>query len=356
MVTMTRPLLHPAFGAAQPSRRPAADNSDGSEGRTPVSGSSTDGLTPGTHMHDFATRKPGADRNGIQNMDIKPLMDMGDIFRIDADYDTQVAQKKVLLQNHADAVSATAPEGAAGARELLEVMAEYLPEHFPDKFEKNGRILTNKATGDVFDLDNLPADPIAVAGMLVQEDLILIHEGEDGQFRLSAGSLSFPSGWSLKEKLGKTVAEIHDGVPEVNKHIGEMMNKFLARIKPDRSFWRINFLSFNTPVLTTHPDIPELEPEADFDEVTKRNVGKWYLRSEREVFTRVPQSGDILFSLKTYVTQFKDLAPGVAGQLSELYANLPARFVKMYKGWTKEQQQIVVDYMARKAKQKPAAS
>ena len=54
--------------------------------------------------------------------------------------------------------------------------------------------------------------PLHKASLLVQEDLILMRRGENG-WRLAAGSLCFPSSWSLTEKFGKPMHEIHEPVP-----------------------------------------------------------------------------------------------------------------------------------------------
>ncbi|TIO94692.1 MAG: DUF3445 domain-containing protein, partial [Mesorhizobium sp.] len=50
------------------------------------------------------------------------------------------------------------------------------------------------------------------ASLLVQEDLIIMRRGDNG-WRLAAGSLCFPSSWSLQEKFGKPLQQIHAPVP-----------------------------------------------------------------------------------------------------------------------------------------------
>ena len=308
------------------------------------------GVEPKTGLGDLWVGKRAPDKNGVGKMDINPLLDDSDWFRIDGDYQGLIAQKKVLLQNYRDAVSATLPEGEAGAKELLETMADYLPRTFPDQFEKQGRILTNNLTGDVFDLDHLQDDPIRVAAQLVQEDLVLIHPDEEGHYRVTSGAVCFPSNWNLREKLGKTIHETHDPVSTLNDSIGAMVDRFLGRMNPDRRFWRINFLTVQNPALTQVPEHPDLGTDGfRYKRIGNRMVEDMLLRSEREVFTKLPNSGDILFSLKTYITPFKDLPPAMAGHVRDLIENLPAGFVKGYKGWTPRQKAIVVDYLNRLA-------
>jgi dimethylamine monooxygenase subunit A len=318
------------------------------------------GLTPKTHTYDFfmSRSRHQPEHSGVVKMDIIPLEDKTDWFRIDANYPRDLALKQQIQQELGHLTTITLPKGEAGAKELLEVMANYLPEQFPDQFEKTGRVLTNRQTGERFDLDNLPVSPIEVAGRLVQEDLVLLHKDDDGEYRLSAGSLHFPSGWSLQEKLGKTVVEIHEPVPLMNASIGEHIRRFLDRLTPAKQFWRINFLFSTSTELPHLKDVPEEHPYSDVRfrdgvENTPENVNRLVLRSEREIFTKLPQSGDVLFSLKTYFTRFRDLPGVVAQKLSEVLAALPQHFTEEYKGLDAQERQVVLDYLNQQATNRP---
>lgn len=316
---------------------------------SPSESSDDSGLTPKTGLHDFfiSRTRHKAQHNGVAKMDIVPLNDKSDWFRIDADYTAMIAQKKALLKQYPDIVTATLPEGEAGARELLEMMAVYLPKHFPSRFKLEGRILENLTTQDRYDLDHLTADPIVVAGLLVQEDLVLLHQGADGKFTLTSGSVHFPSAWSLPEKLGEPLEAIHGPVTGLNENIGAAIQRFLEKLNPDKPFWRINFLSTTSPEMTHLPDVPELSNFRDGLETTNANVERLYLRNEREVFTRLPQTKDVLFSLKTYITALRDLPPVVARKLAEVIRALPDSFVKEYKGWADSEKEAILKYLER---------
>jgi hypothetical protein len=61
------------------------------------------------------------------------------------------------------------------------------------------------------------AMPLKAAALLVQEDLILMRKGEDG-WRLAAGSLCFPSSWTLTEKFGRPCRKSIGLFPDSDRH------------------------------------------------------------------------------------------------------------------------------------------
>jgi hypothetical protein len=52
--------------------------------------------------------------------------------------------------------------------EMLELLADFLPQRFPDLFTRDGDALINHATGDVWDLADKSLDPLEVSALLVQ--------------------------------------------------------------------------------------------------------------------------------------------------------------------------------------------
>ena len=51
---------------------------------------------------------------------------------------------------------------------MLELLADFLPQRFPDLFTRDGDALINHATGDVWDLADKSLDPLEVSALLVQ--------------------------------------------------------------------------------------------------------------------------------------------------------------------------------------------
>ena len=114
--------------------------------------------------------------------------------------------------------------GAAGSeaacREVLDQLAGFLPERFPDRFERAGAELVNRDSGDRWTVDGDVRDPLDIAGRLVQEDLCILQDVE-GELRLTAAVLCFPNRWRLSDKLGRPMLAIHAPVPSYAERLGK---------------------------------------------------------------------------------------------------------------------------------------
>ena len=60
----------------------------------------------------------------------------------------------------------------AANKEMLELLADFLPGRFPDLFSRDGRRLTNLVTQMTWDLDDPTLDHLDVCGRLVQVDAL----------------------------------------------------------------------------------------------------------------------------------------------------------------------------------------
>ncbi|MCV0425746.1 MAG: DUF3445 domain-containing protein [Roseibium sp.] len=141
-------------------------------------------------------------------------------------------------------------------------------------------------------LENLPA--LLAVSRIVQEDLVLMRHGPDG-YRLVAASLCFPSSWSLSEKFGRSMAGIHETVPGFNGgRMGQMVARLFENLKPDQLLCRFNW-SFHPDGDLHHP-----YPKNMRFETPESALARLYLRVERQTLRRLPQTGDILFTIKIH--------------------------------------------------------
>jgi hypothetical protein len=322
------------FHKSEPDASPAGDLSDE---RASLTGA-----------EDMLHKIPG--REGVQRLDILPL-DLHDWMRIDQSFAADLSHKAELMNAHPDLVNKLLPEGRAGAVELLQMMADYLPVRYPAHFSREGSLLRNLVTDESWDISEPGENPLEICGRLVQEDLVFIHRGpEEASFRLVGGSVSFPSNWSLSRHLGKTVPEIHREVPELNDRIGPVVDGFLKNFPPGKPMTRVNFLIHETDY---KPQFPELREEWDTGaagEYTAENIGQHlFLRNERETFRKLPRSGDVVFTLRTYITPFEELTAEQARVLHGLLLRAPERYVTEYKGLSGENLAAILDYLQQSA-------
>jgi hypothetical protein len=110
----------------------------------------------------------------------------------------------------------------------------------------------------------------------------LLRAGPNGVFRLVGAVVCFPSGWAPREKLGRTVAEIHGIVPTLNPTLGRQIEGFLGRLDPGSSWERDNWGLSRGAELNRHPyrNLPRLDEATPLEEV--------FLRVEHQLFFRLP--------------------------------------------------------------------
>src|SRR4051794_11701829 len=140
---------------------------------------------------------------------LKPLA-LADWIDVDERLPAYLGEKDRLFAERPDEVFAAEPGTEAAQREVLELLAAHLPARFPEIYRRVGEAISVAPDRLVPLAGNEP--PLLTAARLVEDDLVLMRRGETG-WRLAAASLSFPSSWSLREKFGRTIHEVHGPVP-----------------------------------------------------------------------------------------------------------------------------------------------
>lgn len=218
------------------------------------------------------------DRPYRLRMGLRPL-EPGVWLVVDGHYDDELAEKRRLLaEGHGDVV-ATVPGSEAAAAEVLDEVLAALraldAERFADPAIDSG------------------LHPIDAAGRLVQEDLCL-HEHVDGRWVLTAASVCFPTRWTLADKIGRSVAAIHDPVPGYGDELASVVDGFFDRLRPGPGYWRRNWS------LVTEPDL--YLPERDTREPVRFGAEaageRVWVRSERQTLRRLPGHGSIVFTIR----------------------------------------------------------
>jgi len=131
--------------------------------------------------------------------------------------------------------------------------------------------------------------PLDAAGRLVQEDLCLLVE-RDGAPHLDAASLCFPSYWRLADKLGRPLGDVHEPVAHYAEELSAKVDRFLARLRPERPVWRRNW--------SIHDDPSYWLPDPTPPRAVEPPQGLW-LRSERQTLRRLSTPGAVLFTIRT---------------------------------------------------------
>lgn len=219
-------------------------------------------------------------------------------FEPDHQWAEQMANKGAMLHfQHADVVAAL-PGSEAAQEELLTIMTAHLPEAHPQIYlrEHDGIRVQNLHPGGA---NNPVLSAIDRCGRLVQEDLCLMQNRGEA-FVLTAASLCAPSGWKLSEKLGQPLIGIHAPVPGYDVELAHRVQRVFQGLQADRPVWRLNWSLATEPTLFM-PGGHSVSP-VQGDAVTPENAGSHvWLRVERQTLTRLPQTGAIVFTIKTHI-------------------------------------------------------
>jgi hypothetical protein len=235
---------------------------------------------------------------------LRPL-DLADWIQIDDRFDAEVLAKHEVSERFPSTVfrALDGDDVAAASSETYRLIADHLAWLDPERF------------AHVPD-DPGPLHPLEAAGRLVQEDLILLVE-RDGNLVCGGGSVCFPNRWHLAEKVGLTMAQIHAPVHQLNEQLEHPIDRAMNRLTVERPFWRLGYGLLDTDALyqavdgTAHPISESVGPSG------------YFLRVERETLRRLPVSGSILFTIRTYINSLCDVPPDAAERLADALDAMP---------------------------------
>lgn len=218
-----------------------------------------------------------------------------------------LAEKARLMATMPDSVF-MAEEGTLDAqRETLARVAQWQAARHPQRFAGEADTLTARnAPGP-----DPAAPPLARAAMLCAEDLVLMRKGTDG-WRLAAASLCFPSSWRLGEKFSQPMEAIHAPVPgyPAGTRNALLVNRIFDNLAPDAPVLRGNWSIYGDDRLH-HPQPHEGERTGD---PATLGADRLHLREERQTLTRLPASGDILFTILITLTPLAALGTSIGGR------------------------------------------
>jgi hypothetical protein len=257
---------------------------------------------------------------GLHRLDLASWLEV-DVHRAD-----ELAEKSRLLDTARDLVLVTRPAGDAGSRELRDLVVAHLA-HL-GVVTVSGRQATDVATARTVDLE--AGHPLEPASRLAQEDLcVLVRDAE--AWRLEAACVCFPSRWSLAEKVGATLAGIHAPVPGFDDALGGPTATFFDRLHADRPVWRLNWTLLDSPEL----HLPTTKDWRRTAALTHDLGAHLWFRVERQTLRRLPDSGAIAFTIRTYIRPLDDLLATEPSLADALRATLltVGDDVATYKGW-----------------------
>jgi len=248
----------------------------------------------------------------------------------------QMNEKIRLLANQHDDIFMATPSSSAASTETLNLMLKHLPSTRPDLYERNRETIRLKSHSNFQEKEwstNLKKNtmhPLDLAARLVQEDLIIMlppgsknHKTSKGWW-LAAGSVAFPSRWSLKEKFNQPMDIIHAPVPFYKEQIQTTVNNFFDQMPRDEIYARRNWSLYDNSSL--RHDGTEQPNKITVKKIDSNNAGEHlWLRVERQTIRKLKGTGAILFAIRIHLRQLKHIVSfdGIASRLSKALSALP---------------------------------
>lgn len=261
------------------------------------------------------------------------------------------ADKARRLTERGTKCYATMPEAYPAAIELLEELTEYLPARYPSLYRRTAVGLDNLWSGETFNIVERPLkeDPIAICARLVQDDLALMMERPDGQYYLVSGAILLAGFWRLEDKVGMPLSEIHTSgeVPQYKEKLERGMLNFFKRLKCEELYSRNNyFIQVDDDLAWSWSIGSEDSAEISWNTAEKnRAVEHHYFRSERQSLRRLPQTGAVVFTIRTYFHPVTEIAQEdyVPGRLASAVRSWGSD-VRKYKGADKYGE-VLLEYL-----------
>ncbi|QND56570.1 heme-dependent oxidative N-demethylase family protein [Mesorhizobium huakuii] len=294
------------------------------------------------------THTPYDGSSKLFNIGLKPL-DPANWIEVDGHLLPYLAEKRRLYGEIPERVFVEEDGTRDAQREVLDLLGAYLPERFPDTHHRTdvGIEVVGAANHPALP-PGLADAPLVAASLLVQEDLILMRRDDSG-WRLAAGSLCFPSSWSLTEKFGKPLQQIHEPVPGFGPGTrpAELINRMFDGLQ-GQAVERFNW-SIQADNALYHP----LSNVERIDRATSRPTrfpdgdvsAHAFIRVERQTLRKLPSSRDILFTIRIHLDPLAVLErhPDRAKLALSFAAQLEALDLDQldYKGLTSDRDRLI---------------
>jgi alpha-1,2-mannosyltransferase len=226
------------------------------------------------------------------------------------------------------------PRAYDATLELLDELTAYLTERYPQMFKRTPHGLTNLLTSEDFDtrsdhltVNGVKESPMSLSARLTQDDLAIMIEKPDGQYYLLAGAILLAGFWRLEDKFGMPLSEIHTSgdVPGFKEKLEKGMLNFFRRVKPEAPVLRNNYFIQVDDGLAWSSSIGPEDSQAGTDATIgwgtaekNKAIEHHMFRSERQSLRRLPRSGGVVFTIRTYFHPVTEICeePFVPGRLA----------------------------------------
>ena len=219
---------------------------------------------------------------------IQPLP-LQDWLRSDEASAAQIALRCLLLDNQRDDVLMLDSAAMPAAQELLRMVLAQLYSPEDQEVKPDG--------GQSVSIDW--EDPLGTLGRITQQDFCILEKRGD-EHVMTGAVLCFPASWTLSEKFMAPLTGIHTPVPSYDASIATRVQRLFDGVQSGRPLWRFNGLWYRDPAL--HQPRSHYEARDEVHDATAE-----FMRSEKQMILRLPETRAVVFCIHTYVLARKDV-------------------------------------------------
>ena len=259
------------------------------------------------------------------------------VVEIDDDYRAELAERAEILA--ADPTRhAVLPHMRPAAWDALLTLMRELATAYPgqmsleqlggDEWRWRNELLGECRDFRYGDEASLGQEPLAYITSQVQEDIALLDQRND-QLYVDAGVVTFAADWSFGFDVGMSFLEVHGPVPRVRKEgVITRAHDFLKRLQPHQPYRRTNWtMTIGRRLDVSTERYPDWGPDREMircvpDDEFGRLV---HLRVEVQHLIRLPDSGALMFLIRTYMLPLEELATVELwrARAAQVFAELP---------------------------------
>lgn len=266
---------------------------------------------------------------GLRNLDLAHW------FEIDDKRSSELVVKEHLLKDN-EVVLAENHGVEPASYELLSAALFNLSEFHSDTFEILDDVVIDRERDVHVAIDH----PLLTLSRLLQEDFCVMNRIEDS-WVLTSAVLFSPSRWRLLDKVGKNLSGIHEPVPGYEEQIATATQKAFDRITVEQPLWRANWTLLDDPTL--------FQPTPAQAKAIIEDAGSQvFFRVERQTLRKLPQTGAVIFTIRTYVDPLSKILQDIDGAIDVLRESLQStdEHHEQYKGW-KFVKPAVLEYLEK---------
>lgn len=262
--------------------------------------------------------------------------------------EAMLAEKDRLNCEIPDLVFVEEPGTREAQAELRDLLAAHLLECQAALYRRHGSAIS---VGGVRTVELADADraPLLAAAGLVADDLVLMRKDDSG-WRLVAASLCFPSSWTLSEKFGRPLQQIHTPVPGFGEgtRTADVIQRIFDNLQPGQPVIRWNWSlqadrALYKPLSSVQRDERAVAKPPRFAD----GAASAFIRVERQTLRKLHVSGDIVFTIRIDLDPMSALqahpdGPRLAAGLAAQLAALDNAQVD-YKGFGADRDRLIAD-------------